>query len=458
MRRVPLDFLCQLRTAVILVACGVCFAPLPASAQLIDPTLPDILPLPNLPDVPPVIPPAIPLPPIIPGTDGPALPPLIPGLPPILSNLPPILPGSLPILGPIEETCSALSQACSNLLDAVAQQVSTSQQVATTVLASTTLQTTQQVADFALSDAVIDTPLLAPSPGAVLRSLTPTFATFGISGVSRTYHDGFSVRSPGESSRRSAEFESLDTGVTLGMRFDASSILNWSRDTLTMGFFGNYTDTDIDLDSSPVLRDVGISRAGDASLQSGSAGGFAVVNAGRAYGLILGSGEWGEASARDALLGSHSTFDVSGVSSTAASGVIVPAGSSTKLDFRGALNYLNTRADNHQDSVGIHFGEGELDQFSGTISARLFSSWMYGQSVVRPFVQGGVDYRFSYDNKIVVENVQFDLEEGKSTVFGRLGVDLEVGDYIQTYVALRGDHNEDFDIVSGQLGLTVKLN
>jgi hypothetical protein len=428
---------------------------IPPTLPGIPPTLPGIPPtLPGIPSILPGIPPTLPgIPPILPG-----IPPILPGIPPILPGIPSILPGNPPIIPPIQATClPAISQACANLLNAVAQQVTTSQQVVTNVLASTTLQTTQQIADFALGT-VVDDPIFTSGSAAVLRSITPSAATFGISGVSHTSHDGFVVRSPDAGTGRSAEFDSLDAGITLGMRFDASKALNWSKETLTIGLFGNYTNSDIDLDSNRILRDVGITRTGDASLNSGSGGGYAVVKNGRVYGLVLGSGEFGNASARDALLDSHADFDVSGFSSSAAGGVVLQTGPRTKLDLRSGLNYLNTTADKHTDSVGIAFGEGELDQFSGTLSARLFGAWDYGNTVVRPFLQGGVDYRFHYENQIIVENVKFELDEGRTTLFGRVGMDFDIGDFVQAYLAVRGDHNEDFDTVAGQLGFTMKLN
>ena len=45
-----------------------------------------------------------------------------------------------------------------------------------------------------------------------------------------------------------------------------------------------------------------------------------------------------------------------------------------------------------------------------------------------------------------------------TTVFGRVGVDFEVGQYTQAYVAVRGDHNDDFDAIAAQVGLTLRLN
>ena len=77
---------------------------------------------------------------------------------------------------------------------------------------------------------------------------------------------------------------------------------------------------------------------------------------------------------------------------------------------------------------------------------------------MRPFVQGGVDYRFHYENEIEVENVKFSFDEGPTTLFGRVGMDFDIGDRAQAYVAFRGDHNEDFDTLAGQVGFTVKLN
>ena len=58
---------------------------------------------------------------------------------------------------------------------------------------------------------------------------------------------------------------------------------------------------------------------------------------------------------------------------------------------------------------------------------------------------GGVDYRFNYENKIVVETVNFSFDEGRTTIFGRAGIDVDIGERSQVYVALTVvDHNDDF--------------
>jgi outer membrane autotransporter protein len=139
-------------------------------------------------------------------------------------------------------------------------------------------------------------------------------------------------------------------------------------------------------------------------------------------------------------------------------GAILPLGGLTKIDLRGGLNYLTANAENHSGFGGLRYSDGEIDQFSGVISAHLFTSWNCGPTVVRPFVQGGVDYRFHYENEIRIDDQKVSFEEGRTTVFGRAGVDFDIGNRSQVYFAIRGDHNDDFDTIAGQAGLTIRLN
>jgi len=364
------------------------------------------------------------------------------------------LPGD--VAGVVLRTCASvpLSTECASLLNGLEIQGPAAQQVVSNAAAVSNLQTSRQVADFALSG--VDG-LVATDSAAVLRTVSPSVMTFGISGVSRTFHDGFAVKSP-PATGRTPEFDSLDAGITLGMRFDASKALNLPTDALTIGLFGNYTNSDIDFDSNAVLRKFGFRNAGDASLNSGSGGGYTLLTNGRIYGLALASGEFGSASVDDAILNSHSDFDTTGFASSVIGGVLLPAGPATKLDLRAGLNYLAARADNHIDSAQIRYSDGKVDESSGSLSLRLFAVWNRGQMIVRPFVQGGVDYRFHYENEIKVENVKFSFDEGRTTLFGRVGMDFHIGNRLQAYVAFRADHNDDFDTIAGQAGLTFKLN
>jgi len=402
--------------------------------------------------------------------DLPALGPLLDGLdlPNTVDNL---LPNSvLPILGALElpgvvadvvaQTCPSLplSSECGEVLQALALQGPAAQQVVANAVAASNVQTSRQIVDFALSGILIEGLVSPTQTAAVLRTLSPTVTSFGISGISHTSHDGFEVESPRTAVGRTPGFDSLDAGITLGVRIDASKAVNLPSDSLSLGIFGNYTNSDIDVDSNPLLREFGFRNAGDTTLNSGSAGGYGLLTNGKIYGLALASGEFGKASVNDGLYRSHTDFDTSGFSSALFGGVVLPAGSVAKVDLRGGLNYLTARAEDHIGFADIRFSDGRIDQFSGTLSARLFAALNYGRTVVRPFVQGGVDYRFHYENEIDIANVDFSFDEGRTTVFGRVGIDFDIGDRSQVYLAFRADHNEDFDTIAGQAGLTFKLN
>jgi Autotransporter beta-domain len=356
--------------------------------------------------------------------------------------------------------CSSLplSTACANLLNGLAIQAPAAEQLITNAAAASLVQTNHQVSDFALSTIVPDSLGRATGPAATLRSVTPTVTTFGISGISQTLHDGFVVKSPHVARNRTLAFDSLDAGITLGMRFEASKIANLPPDHLTFGVFGNYTNSDVDFEPDAVLRDFGFRNAGDGNVDSGSGGAYTLLTNGRLYGLVLASGEFGSASVHDSILNTRSNFDTRGFASSLIGGIVVPVGAVAKIDFRGSLNYLICRADDFTDSANIQYRDGKLETSSGALSVRLFTAWQRGQTVFRPFVQGGVDERFDYDNEIQVEGVNFSFEEGDTTLFGRVGLDFDVGDYTQAYAAFRADHNEDFDTIAGQIGLTVKLN
>jgi len=375
---------------------------------------------------------------------------------PLSETIIPILDGlQLPpgIVDTIGALCPALplSSECSALLQAVSVQAPTAQQIILNASAAATLQTNAQVADFALSGGLLP-PTQSP---AALQTLSPTVTTFGISGVSHTSHDGFQIEGP--IGGRTLGFDSLDVGVTLGFRVDASKAISLPADTLTLGLFGNYTNSDIDVDSSEALRQLGLTDVGDATLNNGSAGGYVLLTNGAVYGLGLASGEFGKASVDDGPFRT-TDFDTSGFASSLLGGAILSLGPLTKVDFRGGLNYLTADAENHVGFGELRFSDGEIDQFSGALSARLFATWSYGRTVVRPFVQGGVDYRFHYDNQVEIETVKFSFDEGRTTVFGRAGIDFDIGNRSQLYLAVRADHNEDFDTLAGQAGLTIRLN
>jgi hypothetical protein len=349
-----------------------------------------------------------------------------------------------------------VGNACSTALNAIGATEAASPQLVTNTIAGSTAQTMAEVADFALSQS-LDQVISGSLPSAAVNNLSPNAESFGISGVSHTSHDGFSVEGRGVNGR-SPRFDTLDVGGTLGLRYDASRWANLSRDTLTLGVYGNYTNSDIEFKPTRFLKELGYSRIGTADVDGGTVGGYALATNGFLYGLALGSGQFGSASVRNHTLDSRGSFDTSGASAALLAGRIIPLSPRASFDLRGGLNYVHAQSDSFTDTAGIHFGDGRLDDFEGTVSGRVFTSYFYGQTVIRPFIQGGVDYSFAYENRIKVEGVKVSFDQSPTTLFGRAGLDFDIRNDVQGYISFRADHNDDFDTQAGEVGLTIKLN
>jgi hypothetical protein len=126
---------------------------------------------------------------------------------PVISALD--LPGDVASVVGLTCTSVPLSTACANLLNGLALQGPAAQQVVTNAVALSTVQTNRQITDFALSGAVVDGLGPASDTAAILRTVSPVVKSFAISGLSRTDHDGFVVKSPRAINARTPEFDSL---------------------------------------------------------------------------------------------------------------------------------------------------------------------------------------------------------------------------------------------------------
>ena len=180
-----------------------------------------------------------------------------------------------------------------------------------------------------------------------------------------------------------------------------------------------------------------------------------MVTDGRYYGLVTVTGTFGSPEAENALLPATAETNTFGFAASAMSGVLVPVGGA-KLDLRGGLNYLHASSDDFTDSVGSRFTDARMEEFSGTLSARLFSVVRVDEYNVRPFVQGGVNHRFHYENEITVDNATFAFDDADTSIFGRVGIDFDVDKNIQGYLAVRGDASEDFTAIAAQVGVTFR--
>lgn len=299
--------------------------------------------------------------------------------------------------------------------------------------------------------ALVNGPLIASTPGSELSMFT-------VSGVTKLSHDGYKSSSsiPGGNGR-TPEFEEVDYGLTLGVRWDASNHFDLSKNTVTFGFIANYTHTEIDLGTNDALAKY-FDKTGSADVDSWSVGSYGLVTDGRKYGLLTLTTTFGAPKTENAVLDSTAEYDTTGVAASALSGVLIPVGAATTLDLRGGFNFVSASAGDYADSVGLNYSDAELEEISGTVSARLFSVIKLEQGSFRPFIQSGLSQRLHYRNEVTVEGVKFSFDDADTTVFARAGIDFEIDRSMQAYVAVRGDANEAMEAIAAQVGLTFKLD
>jgi hypothetical protein len=290
-------------------------------------------------------------------------------------------------------------------------------------------------------------PLAAGSPGI-------SASGFMVSGYKWTTHDGFTSKSA-LGTAKTPEFDEENYGLTIGTRFDGSEFFGAAPRSVTLGVMGNYTHTEIDIGASPSFP--GLS-TGTATVDSFSAGGFGLVTDGQQYALFTVVGTYGSPETQTtAVLPTNAEFDTFGVTASAVSGVVVSLGES-KLDLRGGLTYTHSTADDYTDSSGFRYTDAEINEFSGSVSVRLFSVIRATDYTMRPFVQTGVTQRFAYENELKIDGEKFSFDDADTTVFARAGLDFDVGDTTQAYLAVRGDASEDLQSIAAQVGITFKLD
>lgn len=274
-----------------------------------------------------------------------------------------------------------------------------------------------------------------------------------VSGYKALSHDGFAVSSSfAPANGKTPGFDEQDYGLTLTGRFDGSNILGAAPHSVTLGVMGNYTHTDIDVDG------VGGGKGGSADIDSWSVGGYGLVTDGGKYGLVTVVGTFGSPKTTDNVIPAEAAFNNFGFATSAVAGVLVPMGGSTTLDLRGGLNYVYAESEDYRDSFDTLFSDGHLEEFSGTVSARVFSVMHFDSYNVRPFVQSGLTHRFSYENELNINGEDFSFRDADTSIFARAGFDFDIGKTTQAYLAVRGDASEDFQAIAAQVGITFVLD
>jgi hypothetical protein len=314
---------------------------------------------------------------------------------------------------------------------------------------------TQDIISAALDgDITPDSGAVSPITVAVTGAQSSQFMVSGYKALS---HDGFSVTSSlAQASGTTPGFDEENYGLTIGTRFDGSQLFSAPAGSVTLGVIANYTHTDIDVGAPSGFPDL---PGGTADVDSWSLGTYGLVTDGQRYGLLTVTGTYGTPETSTTIVQPISAeFTNFGLATSAMAGVLVPVGADAKLDLRGGLNYVYAQSEDFEDSLGTSFTDGRMEEFSGTVSARLFSVLRSADYTIRPFVQGGLNHRLHYENELKIESETFAFDDADTSVFARAGIDFDVDQSTQAYVAVRGDASEDFEAIAAQVGVTFKLD
>lgn len=275
-------------------------------------------------------------------------------------------------------------------------------------------------------------------------------SVFTVSGISRMRHDGFTISTPDKSFKSSA-FESIAYGLTVGTRWDASKQFDLTANKLIFGAFGNGSLTDLSVGGDDDLL------VGNGQVTSFTAGGYSLYNAQPFYLLGIASYSW----AWSDMDGNGDYGDMSvqsdGYLLSGNIGALLPMGQAS-LDLRVGTTFSEGFVANYTDGNGAFYSDAELREVNGSASAKLVFTEKFEQMTLRPFVQAGVNQRLDQTNEVVIDGIAHNFDDADFSVFGRVGIDINHTDQIQSYFAMRGEKSEDREEIAGQLGLTFKLD
>lgn len=312
-----------------------------------------------------------------------------------------------------------------------------------------------------LSKALLD---FASSPGVTEATLNGSLATltqynmqsgttsFGVSGLSSRKHNGFR----GHTARgnfATPGFQSDSYGGTVGTRFDGSALFGLTPDTLTLGVFGNYTQSDLTLGVSPAAAQAGLNKSARGEMESYGLGSYALLTAGQFYGLGIFSHAWSTPEVENYVNNTTSRYDARSISWSGNVGMLFPLGQHLTADLRGGLTFNQTKGDDYRDYTNSY-----THDLGAIASAKVFFKQSVEGVTLRPFVQGGVSQRLHYRNEITYRGVDYKFDEdGNTGAFGRTGIDWDFG-MVQSYIAVGGDVSASTGSFNAQMGVTFKLD
>ena len=273
---------------------------------------------------------------------------------------------------------------------------------------------------------------------------------FKLSGISHERHDGFTVTTP-IGSYNGASFDSWTYGLTAGASWDASNAFGLEPNTIVFGGFGNLSTSHLEVGggSEPLI--------GDGTARSVGLGGYTLYNSRPFYMLGIASHSWGHADINDARGKADISPNSTGYVVSGNIGTLLPAGPGL-LDLRLGATFANGQIDDYRDATGTSYTDTQLSETGGSASAKLLFTEDLQWATLKPFAQAGVTQRFDQSNEVFVDGVPYRFHDDDLSVFGRVGVDVSLGDSVQSYIAVRGEKSSDREAIAAQAGFTLKLD
>jgi len=139
-------------------------------------------------------------------------------------------------------------------------------------------------------------------------------------------------------------------------------------------------------------------------------------------------------------------------------GSVIALSDNLKVDLRGGFVYALQKADDYKDIDGLKYSNSNVLDNSARVSLKLFTLHQYDEIKLRPFFQIGLSDRLSYTNETYVDGDRYKFSDDGEHVFGRIGVDVELNNGVQSYFAIGGDTSNDQKSISAQFGITIKMD
>lgn len=287
--------------------------------------------------------------------------------------------------------------------------------------------------------------------------LSPLFGVFATGSAGKAVHDGFDVTSV-DGTIKGPDFDSTEFSALVSLEYDISKGFDISGPVRAKaGVFGGYASSDVDIGTSSFLTGLGFGRAGSAKNQSGIVGGYGLASYGTNYGVLAGTGFFGNTDVTNDVVSATGDYGTAGYAISGSVGRIIPFSERWNFDFRTSALWTEFFGDSFTDSQGNLVGKSEVSFGAIKLQPGVYGTVKLGDMIVRPFVRGEAAFRLGYENSAEISGTNFDFEDSDFSASLSAGATAKLTDRIS--LKLEGTTKYSGDVTSyyGKLGLKIKL-